>query len=187
MKNKTLSRLALMLVLIIVLDYTSRVFSIFRTPNGGTLSFVPTIFLLVAIIAKPVQGFLFGTVASIITFFIGSQWFMNPLQFLFDYPIAIGGAIMLGSILYRAFNKLTTKHFMLKVVITMLCINLFQFISYTIALYMYINATSLKGIGHGFISDLIVFMKYNIIYMGPIMAGNVIVSPIIASRIKKFL
>ncbi len=187
MNTKTLARLAFMLVLIIVLDYLSRTISFFRTPNGGTLSFVPTIFMLSAIIAKPLEGFLFGSIASIFTFFFGSQWFVNFAQYLFDYPLAIGGAIAFGSIIYRALEQNSAINYYFKLIILSFSVTVFQFISYTIAFYMYIDKTSISGVGAGFVSDLIIFGKYNLVYMGPIMIANAIVAPLIISRVKNYL
>ncbi len=185
-KNKTISRLAILLALIVLLDYVSRVLPFFKTPNGGTLSFVPTIFILVAIIANPLQGFIFGCIASIFTFFIGSQWFINFWQFLFDYPLAIGGAIAIGSTAWRLWSKWNLPYFV-KVAMLSLKVTSIQFISYTIAFYFYISKA---GIGLESLTGIELFLKifkYNIVYMGPIIIGNTILATLVIPRIKNII
>lgn len=81
----------------------------FSLPFGGSVtagSMIPI--LLLAMMRGPVVGIVVGTIYGVINYFLGG-WFVSPLQWALDYPLAFGGLGFAGFMWTLPIRKLLGK------------------------------------------------------------------------------
>lgn len=77
--------------IMIALAYALNLLTIFRMPNGGSItagSMIPI--MIFAIRWGTVPGVLTATVFGILQFILGPKWSFHPISILFDYVVAFG-------------------------------------------------------------------------------------------------
>ncbi len=109
--TKLITKISIMLALATVL----KMFKLYSLPSGGSVtmgSMVPI--LLMAILYGPEVGFVTGFIFGIITLIL-EPYILNPVQVLFDYPLAfmalgLAGYVKRSNLINSALIKLTNSN-----------------------------------------------------------------------------
>lgn len=100
-KTKSITTAALCIAMSFTLSYMR----LFELPQGGSVTFASLLPLMIySFIYGPRKGFFAGFAYGFLQF-IQAPWFLHPVQFLLDYPLAFGAIGLTGLIKERGLLK----------------------------------------------------------------------------------
>lgn len=167
MRNKNIDLIAefgVLFALFFVLDFFSRTFPQLTPIPGSVISLVPTLLIFVGLKYGPIKGAVFGLMAPFILFIYGAVFFINPIQYMFDYHLALAGIAFVSGMVFKikGFKNQSALAFLAAILALT-----WQYTSYFIALSTYYAEGSLFAANA---------------YMIPMVVTNIIFATLLVPR-----